>query len=128
MRSMVRVCSVVMVTVLCSGCFGVFVAGAAGGAAGAIFVKGRLVELVSSSVSDVHMASREALSELGLPIIEDSVDHRTARLRSEYADGKQVWINIETEGLSDTKIIVRVGAFGDQQRSRDILARIKRNL
>ena len=128
MRSLVRVASVAMVTVLCSGCFGVFVAGAAGGAAGAIFVKGRLVELVSSSVSDVHMASREALSELGLPIIEDAADHRTARLRSEYADGKQVWINIETEGLSNTKIIVRVGAFGDQQRSRDILARIKRNL
>ena len=129
MRSItIRAFSVLFIAATCSGCFGVFVAGAAGGAAGAIYVKGRLVENLDASVAALHMASREALNELGLPIIDDSVDNRTGKLRSEYADGKRVWIDIAMESPAATKITVRVGSFGDPARSQDILDRIKRNL
>lgn len=123
-----RAVPLILIAATCAGCFGAFVAGAAGGAAGAIYVKGRLIEVLEASVGEVHMASREALLELGLPIIEDAADASSAKLRSEYADGRRVWVDIRAETPTTTKITIRTGPIRDWDRANDVLSRVKRNL
>ncbi len=111
--------------VLVSGCApAVFLAGGAAGAGGVVWVKGKLQEELSVPLSTVHQASLAALKELELPVIEDRKDKLAAAIRSEFADGKKVWIDIRFLTESLTKITVRVGVLGDQARSQKILEKI----
>ena len=99
--------------------------GAAGGAGGTVYVKGKLEEVINWPVIDVHAASKEALTDLRLPIIEDRADSFIAKLKSTYADGKNVWIDIKWVTDKASKIVIRVGLIGDLTRSQKILERIK---
>ena len=110
-----------------SGC-ALFVAGAIAGAGTAIFINGRLEEELIYPVQEVATATRLALEDMGLPILENEVDVQTAKIRSEYADGKKVWIDIKKQTDQSSHISVRVSTLGDRTRSADILNRIMQKL
>lgn len=112
---------------LCSGCLALAV-GAAGGAAGAVYVMGKLQDELNQSVSTVHEAALAGIKDLDLPVLQDKEDKLTANLESEFADGKHVWIDLDTMADSRTKITIRVGLAGDEVRSRKILDAIKKHL
>jgi len=110
-----------------TGCAALLVGGAAG-AGSVVYVKGQLKEDMAASVPAVHDASISALKELNLPIIEDAHDKLSAKITSRFADGSDVWIEIESVIAESSKITIRVGVMGDEQKSRQILDSIHKHL
>jgi hypothetical protein len=110
-----------------AGCAALLLGGAAG-AGSVVYVKGQLKEDIAASVPAVHKASISALKDLNLPIIEDDHDKLSAKIKSRFANGDSVWIEIESVTAESSKITIRVGALGDQYKSRQILDGIHRHL
>jgi len=119
--------STVLLAMQLAGCAALLVGGAAG-AGSVVYIKGQLKENVDASVSRTHDASISALKELKLPIIEDNHDRLSARIKSQAANGSDVWIEIESLGSESSKVTVRVGIMGDEPKSRQILDAIHRHL
>ena len=115
------------VLIQASGCATLLV-GVAVGAGGVVWAKERLEEKFTVSVSKVHEAALKALEELELPVNEDKKDKLTAKIRSEFADGKRIWIDIQSLSESSAKITIRVGMFGDEAKSRKLLDTIHRHM
>ena len=123
MRNVIFALMLVLSSIQLTGCFALLV-GAAAGAGGIIWVKGKLEQDVNASMSKVHQASVTALKKLELPIISDKKDKMTAKIESEYSDGKHVWVDLNQISNTSTKISIRVGTLGDEVRSRQILEKI----
>lgn len=112
---------------LCSGCVAL-VAGAAGGTTGAAYVMGKLQDEINHPVPAVHQATVAALKALDLPLSENRADQMTARVESEFSDGKHVTIDLESFANARTQVTIRVGLIGDEARSLRILDAIKKQL
>ena len=123
----IAIAACAMIGLTCSGCFALAV-GVAGGAAGAVYVLGKLTDEVNYDVPVVHAAATQAMSELGLKPSEDRADKLTAHIKSEFADGTNVWTDMQSIGDDRTKLTVRVGVTGDEVRARKIHEAIKRHL
>lgn len=110
-----------------TGCVPLLV-GAAVGAGGVTYVNGALVRNIDETVKDVHKASLDALKELDYFITQDELNKRSAAVLAETEKGKKIRINIEalTEYVSEIRI--RVGMFGDQDLSHEILSAIEKRL
>lgn len=119
--------AVTLIAISATGCVALAV-GAAGGAAGAVYAKGRLTDHIDATVERTHTAVVQTLEDNGLPLLKDEADVASAEVNSKYADGKDIWIDLEAQTSSVTKITIRVGVFGDKQRSLDLLEDIKRRL
>jgi hypothetical protein len=63
-----------------------------------------------------------------LVVSSKSADVASAHIKSKYADDKEIWIDIEAITSEVCEIKIRVGAFGDQDRSIDLLEGIKSRL
>ncbi len=116
-----------MVVLTCTGCLALAV-GAAGGAASAAYVLGKLTDELNHDVPVVHAAATQAMDDLGLKLSEDRSDKLTAHMKSEFADGTNVWIDMQSIADGRTKLTVRVGVTGDEVRARKIHEAIKRHL
>ena len=116
-----------MVGLTCSGCFALAV-GAAGGAAGAVYVLGKLTDELNYDVPAVHAAATQAMNELDLKLSEDRSDKLSAHMESEFADGTNIWIDMQSISEGRTKLTVRVGVTGDEVRARKIHEAIRRHL
>ena len=119
--------SAVLTVTQLAGCAALLVGGAAG-AGSVVYIKGRLNEDMNASASKVHDASISALRELNLPIIEDKHDNLSAKIKSRFADGSDVWIEIQSLAAESSKITIRVGLLGDEYKSRQILDGIHKYL
>ena len=119
--------SAVLLAMQMTGCAALLVGGAAG-AGSVVYVKGQLKENMNASVSRTHDACIYALRELKLPVIEDNHDRLSARIKSQVANGSDVWIEIESLGTEASKVTVRVGIMGDEPKSRQILDAIQQHL
>lgn len=102
--------------------------GAAGGVGSVLWVKGKLQENLDVPFDRAHTATIGGLRSLALPIKKDKKDRVTAEIESEFSDGKGVSIKLKSLSESITKITVRVGTFGDEDRSKRILEAIHKNL
>lgn len=71
--------------------------------------------------SKLHPATLETLKNLDLPIKKDEKAKLTAKIDSQFADGKKVSLSIRAITESSSLIEVRVGVLGDEFRSRKII-------
>jgi len=108
-----------------AGCVAL-VAGGAAGAGTVVYFKGQLDEEIRAPEAKVYSASISALRELRLPVLEDDHDSFTAKIKSKLANGKDVWISMESVTGGSSKIAIRVGIFGDEEKSRMISNTIHR--
>jgi hypothetical protein len=127
LKVLLVVLSCVLFTLTLAGCAALLLGGAAG-AGGAVYIKGELKEDMSASVPRVHHATIAALKELNLPVNEDIHDKLSAKIQSRFADGAEVWIAIESVTAESSKVTIRVGVMGDEQKARQILGAIHRHL
>src|SRR3990172_8145128 len=86
-----------------AGC-ATFVAGGAVGSASVVYVNGQLSDIIDAPVPNVYEASISTLKELGLSIIEDRHDTLSARIKSKFADGEDVWVAIESITTMSSKV------------------------
>jgi len=119
--------SVMLFAIELAGCVALLLGGAAG-AGSVVYIKGQLKEDMAASVPRVHDASISTLKELNLPIIEDNHDKLSAKIKSRFASGDDVWVEIESVTAESSKITIRVGILGDEHKSRQILDGIHKHL
>ncbi|WP_456324193.1 DUF3568 family protein [Desulfonauticus submarinus] len=105
------------------GCFYLAVGGA-GGAAGAIYYKGRIIKTINVYHSTLHKATVRALKSMGLPIEKEKVRYNGSSIESKFLDETKIWIEIEAVSQHTSKIYIRVGLLGDEERSRMLLKKI----
>lgn len=105
------------------GCF-FLVVGGAGGAAGAIYYKGRIIKTINVYHSTLHKATVRALKSMGLPIEKEKVRYNGSSIESKFLDETKIWIEIEAVSRHTSKIYIRVGLLGDEERSRMLLKKI----
>jgi hypothetical protein len=125
-KYLVNFFALMLCTILASGCLVALGAGA--GAGGVVYYKGNLKDTLGYTVPQVHEAAMKAVGEEGLPIYEESYDDYNGHIRSEYPDGKNVWITLEAVGRTSTHLKIRVGAAGDQKRANTLFQNIQANL
>jgi hypothetical protein len=126
-----RICLALLLSVLfameLAGCAALLLGGAAG-AGSIVYIKGQLKEEMSASVTAVHNASISTLKEFNLPVIEDNHDKLSAKIKSRFADGQDVWIEIESVTAESCKMTIRVGIMGDERKSRQLLDAVHRHV
>lgn len=110
------------------GCFALFV-GAAAGTGTAVWLSGKLTQQFNAPYARTIRAAESALRSLRLKIIKESKEENITQLRSEYSDGKSIWIDVRKITEESTKVEVRVGAVShDKAASEKILKRIRQYL
>lgn len=116
-------------TLTLQGCWLFLVgAGAAAGAGAVAYVEGELRSTEPVQIDEAYEASQQALRDLGLPINESKVDALEGVVTSRTADDKIVRVTLKRTENNNTQIGIRVGTFGEEVKSRQILEAIRKNL
>ncbi len=110
-----------------SGCVLLFGA-AAGGAGTAFWLSGKLSDEVNASYERTIVAAKKAVESLDMNVDKETKSDEVTQIRSEYADGREVWIDVRPLTQKSSKIDIRVGIKGDKAASAKILERIKKYL
>jgi hypothetical protein len=109
-----------------SGCF-IVVAGAAG--AGTVaYIRGELDATVGGPYDRVIDASNRALDQVQFVKISERKDAFSAVIIARTAEDKRVRIRLTREGDRLTRVEIRIGVFGNEERSRAVLERIEAGL
>lgn len=103
-------------------------AGAAAGAGGIAYVRGELVATLSADVRTTAQAVEEAFDEIGYSRISSGVDTSEARLVGRTASDRRVLVQLRRTDSGDSRISIRIGTFGDQDLSMQLLETIKAKL
>jgi hypothetical protein len=106
-----------------TGCVAVVAAGAAG--TGVAWYRGRLEANLDHNIEAVFAASQRALNQLEFADISNKRSAVDAQLVSRTALDKKVEITLQKVTDRSTKIMIRVGVFGDETLSMSILDKIK---
>jgi hypothetical protein len=124
-RRLLLVTGLAFIAVFSSGCILV----AAGAGAGAVaYARGELEGRVDGEFEEVVVAARAAVTELEFARVGETKEATKAVLISRTPLDKKVEITLANSGNELTSIKIRIGMFGDEQLSRDILDRIKARL
>ncbi|MBU4311677.1 MAG: DUF3568 domain-containing protein [Candidatus Omnitrophica bacterium] len=109
------------------GCAAV-IAGAAGTAGTAKWLSGKLTQQVNTSSEKSLEAVRTALKSFEFDITKETITEDIIQVKSNYTDGRTIWIDIRPTSTSSSQIDVRIGAMSDKDAAQKILDRILRYL
>jgi Protein of unknown function (DUF3568) len=105
-----------------SGCV-VVVAGAAG--AGTVgYIRGELATTLNERYDRVIDAANTAVEKLQFAKISQTKDAFTTVIVARTAEDKKIEIHIERKADKVTDLRIRIGVFGDEEKSRAILEHI----
>jgi len=115
---------------LMTGCATALIAGgaAAAGVGTVLYSKGDLETTLHSSQEEVWQACREGLQDLGLKVEKENQKPTKSILKSRQLDRKPVTLVIIPRTSKTTRLSIRVGTFGDEDASREILEAIEARL
>ncbi|HBG62385.1 MAG: hypothetical protein A2Y03_08685 [Omnitrophica WOR_2 bacterium GWF2_38_59] len=119
--------ALIVVVCMTAGCLPLFL-GAAAGAGGLGYARGTLEQAFDRPVKDIYEASLAGLKERGLIVKDDEIENHLAKIYFEFEDGKNGTIVVKAFTEKSSKIIIRVGVFGDEARSNMILNAVLKNL
>jgi hypothetical protein len=112
------------------GCAPLLIAGGAvaGGAGTAGWISGKLVQELDAPFEKTVQAAKYTLESLNLTITKEIKKVNIAQIKSNYTDGKTIWIDIRKVSQSASRIEVRVGAVPNKEATYEILDKIKEYL
>lgn len=106
-----------------NGCAPSFVSSDAG-----VYSTTKLYAVTKSDITSVYKATLATLEKLEIEVITKAKDVFYAKVVARGADGKSITVRIKP-GVGDlTDFSIKVGAFGDEHRSRMIYEQIQKNL
>jgi hypothetical protein len=112
------------------GCLLVAAGTAAGAAAGIAYANGKVSATYFAYPPDVWMATRQGLTDLGMPLMKECFDGFKGSLESRTADGDKVFVTLECvspAGTVDgafTRLSIRIASFGDRVGTERIFQQI----
>jgi uncharacterized protein YceK len=125
-----RFLTVVLLTItlaLGSGCAAVVV-GAAAGAGAVIYSNGELRSDEATGFDKAWDASLAAMHDLNYAVVEREKGPVDAKLVARAYGDKKITVKVEKVTGTVSKIKIRVGTFGDEVQSKDILEAIQKRL
>lgn len=114
-----------------TGCPPVIIGAAAGvgvGAGAVAYVGGELKSTEDVSLDRAWDASQIAMGDLGFAITDRHKDIFNAELNARGVEVKKIRIALKKISDNSTEFRIRVGVFGDEAKSRQILLAIKQRL
>ena len=111
---------------LASGCVAVVAAGAAGGTVA--YVRGALKATLDRPVEAVGAATGRAVQDLKFALVSSKVDAVSGEIIARTARDVKIEIHLKKVSDNSTAVDIRVGVFGDQAISQQLLDQIRRNL
>jgi len=102
-------------------------AAAAVGAGTYAYIKGDLKRTYATSIDDAWAATVKSVEEFKLTTESKTHDAFSGVIKGKMADGKSFEINLKRLGEKSTEIGVRIGTFGDRQKSEAIHDKIFAN-
>jgi len=107
-----------------------------GGAAAAVgagtysYIKGDLKRNYDAPIDKAWQAAVQSVEELKMTVESKQQDAFTGVIKGSMADGKSFTINLKRLGETSTEIGIRIGTFGDRQKSEaihdNILSKIRK--
>jgi hypothetical protein len=115
-----------VVAALSSGCL-LFVAGAAAGAGVGTYayVNGQLKATEGVTLDKAWNATLTAMSDLSYAVTEKQKTGLEGKLTARAPGDRKIQLKLEKKSDTVTEIAIRVGTFGDESLSRQILDKIK---
>ena len=119
---------VIMVFFLTSmGCTAAWIAGGAAAGIGTYkYIKGELESTEKVSLDKAYQATQNAIEDLEFTITSKQKDAFDGEVIARRATGKKVTVKLKRQSGSVTQIKIRVGTFGDETISKDILDTMKK--
>jgi len=130
MRNRCAIVLLVAMVFVGAGCAPLIFLGIVGGAGGGAYVwyRGWLEQTIDAPQDRVFRAARSALRDLDVVIEDDTLEADRGVLDGYDNQSQRVMVKTVVAGEKATKVRVRVGFWGDQQRSIQILDQLKKHL
>ena len=103
-------------------------AGAGAGAGGYAWYKGELVRNFEKPMGASYAATLSAVKGMGLAVEKKAKGPFEANVETTLASGKKVNIKVKKLSSKTSEITIRVGAFGDKEKSNYIMRQIEKRL
>lgn len=114
---------------LCNGCAVLLVGGAAAAGAGTVaYIRGELSATLDAGLDQTWSAAQATLKELEMPVTAQEKDGVSGKLTARASGDKKVIARLKKVSGTTTEVGIRVGTWGDETTSREILDRIKKRL
>ena len=110
-----------------SGCLALLI-GAGAGVAGTAYYNGKLTSTIDAKPKEIQLAAEAAFKELGIKLVSSASDSLTAKVTGNTAENSTVTVTAELEKNGQSKLGIRVGAFGDKTLSEKIYSAIDKKL
>jgi hypothetical protein len=121
----VSVCLGIASVLTLTGCWAV----AGGAGAGTVaYIDGSVGAPVDATLSKTQKAALKAMDDLKYTVISQNEDAQYAEIIARNAKDEKIKVAMEFVSDASTKIEIRVGVFGDQELSLQILEKIKKHL
>ena len=123
--------AVLLAAVLVSGggCALFVIGGAAAAGAGTVaYINGELKDTEGVAYDTAYNATLAAMNDLQYAVVSKQKDAINAKIIARTGADKKVEIDLVKQSATVTEIHVRVGTFGDEGLSRQILDKIKARL
>ena len=120
---------VAALAVVAAGCGVVLIGGGvAAGVSAVVWKRGWLVTTIDEPQDRVFRAAAAAVSDLRIIVEDKKLDDKSAVVDGYAQDSKRVMVKTKRLGEKATRVSIRVGFWGDQQRSLRILEQMKKHL
>ena len=96
------------------------------GAGTIAYIGGELKSTEEVSLNRAWKAARKAMNDLEFNITSKGKDAFDAELSASGAGGKKIKVTLKKISDNRTEIKIRIGTFGDESLSRQILEKIKK--
>jgi hypothetical protein len=101
---------------------------AAAGVGGYAYVNGESKEIEGVAYDKVYDATLAAMSDLQYAVVSKDKDAINAKIIARTSGDTKIEVKLEKQSATVTEIHIRVGTFGDEALSRQILDKIKTHL
>jgi hypothetical protein len=104
--------------------------GAAAGAGAYAYYKGNVSECHTVEFGEAYQATKEAMLDLAMPVLHEEHQGVTGTIESSLQDGTKVTVSVQEKPRKlandphQTEVGVRIGTFGDETTSTNILKQI----
>ena len=92
------------------------------------FLRGTLSGVIGSAQPNVETATVAAMEELDFVAVDVISDKLKGTVKARMADGTKVSVKLQAEDFESTKVKIKVGTWGDQSISVQILRHIQKKL
>lgn len=125
-RYSAAMCILSLIAATQSGCLVAAAAGVAGGTVA--YVKGEEEAIVSAGPEQATAAAKAAIEDLKLLLVSHNANAVEGLVKARTLSDKEVTITIKAESSELSRVTVRIGYFGDEAMSLQILEKLKAKL